>query len=172
MRVLVVEDEPELLQVIARALALRPRLLICDEPTSALDVSVQGQIIELLKKLRAKRDMALLFITHDLRIIRSLCDRVAVMYAGQIVEYADVDDLFGKPVHPYTRDLLAAAPDLTEKIALHRDTLQTGIPPVGCRYHGRCEWAIDINRSEPPDVIEGDAGGRYARCHRAAEFFA
>ena len=99
--------------VIARALALEPRLLICDEPTSALDVSVQGQIIELLKTLRSERGLALLFITHDLRIIRSLCDRVAVMHTGQIVEYADIDDVFERPRHAYTRDLLAAAPDLT-----------------------------------------------------------
>ncbi len=103
--------------VIARALALEPRLLICDEPTSALDVSVQGQIIELLKTLRGQRGLSLLFITHDLRIIRSLCDRVAVMHAGQIVEYADTDDVFERPHHAYTRDLLAAVPDLATRAA-------------------------------------------------------
>lgn len=101
--------------VIARALALKPRVLICDEPTSALDVSVQGQIVELLDQLRKDRNLAILFITHDLRIIRSLCDEVVVLYNGDIVEHSTTEKLFDSPQHPYTKSLLAASPDIDEK---------------------------------------------------------
>ena len=134
---------------------------------SALDVSVQAQIVELLKELRTSYGLTILFITHDLRIIRSLCDRVAVMFAGEIVEYAETDALFESPTHPYTRDLLAAAPDLDEKIAKPAEGLQTDIPSSGCRYRLRCSRAEDLCvEQSPPAVALG--GQSYASCHFAS----
>ena len=112
--------------VIARALALKPRVLICDEPTSALDVSVQGQIVELLNQLRKERNLAMLFITHDLRVIRSLCDDVAVLYRGRIVEHAATDELFTHQQHPYTKALLAAAPDIEDSLKTSEIYQHTG----------------------------------------------
>ena len=110
--------------VIARALALKPQVLICDEPTSALDVSVQGQIVELLNQLRDERNLAMLFITHDLRVIRSLCDDVAVLYQGKVVEHAPTEALFAYQHHPYTQSLLASAPDIDDKLAASQAKLR------------------------------------------------
>jgi oligopeptide/dipeptide ABC transporter ATP-binding protein len=147
--------------VIARALLLEPKFLICDEPTSALDASIRAQILNLLVELKEQLDLTLVLISHDLRVVRYLCDRVAVMYLGQIVEVAPRDELFTNPRHPYTRVLLAAS--LTEEHpAGDTDTEMVlrlkGEPPspidvpTGCRFHPRCPMAQDICRTEIPLV--------------------
>jgi peptide/nickel transport system ATP-binding protein len=155
--------------VIARALLLKPKFLICDEPTSALDASIRAQILNLLVELKEQLDLTLVLISHDLRVVRYLCDRVAVMYLGQIVEVSGRDDLFTDPRHPYTRVLLAAS--LTE------DEGSTGMvkrlrgeppspidPPTGCRFHPRCPMAQDVCRTVVPQVSRpGD--NRLVTCH-------
>ncbi len=137
--------------VIARALLLEPRFLICDEPTSALDASIRAQILNLLVELKEQLDLTLVLISHDLRVVRYLCDRVAVMYLGKIVEVAPRDELFTNPRHPYTRVLLAAS--LTEQAGTEADDMVSqlkGEPPspidmpAGCRFHPRCPMAQDI----------------------------
>ncbi|EAQ67758.1 ABC transporter, ATP-binding protein [Marinomonas sp. MED121] len=151
--------------VIARALALKPKLLICDEPTSALDVSVQGQIIELLNKLRQRYKLALLFITHDLRVIRSLCDNVTVMFAGQIVEQATTDDLFLEQGHPYTRDLLAAAPDVDVSMKIPATNLTSDFPKKGCKYYWRCSKRSELCAKIDPPLVRVGAKQAYSLCH-------
>jgi oligopeptide/dipeptide ABC transporter ATP-binding protein len=144
--------------VIARALLLRPKFLICDEPTSALDASIRAQILNLLVELKEQFDLTLVFISHDLRVVRYLCDRVAVMYLGQIVEVAPREELFTNPRHPYTRVLLAAS--LTEEeqagddiVAQLRGEPPSPIdPPTGCRFHPRCPFAQDVCRTTAPEI--------------------
>jgi oligopeptide/dipeptide ABC transporter ATP-binding protein len=143
--------------VIARALLLQPKFLICDEPTSALDASIRAQILNLLVELKEVFDLTLVLISHDLRVVRYLCDRVAVMYLGQIVEVAPRDELFTRPRHPYTRVLLAAslvedgAED--EVLAQLKGEPPSPIdPPSGCRFHPRCPLAQDICRVDPPPL--------------------
>ena len=144
--------------VIARALLLEPKFLICDEPTSALDASIRAQILNLLVELKDQLDLTLVLISHDLRVVRYLCDRVAVMYLGQIVEEAPREELFTNPRHPYTRVLLAASLAEEQQGA---DTLVTRLkgeppspidPPAGCRFHPRCPLAQDICRTTVPPV--------------------
>jgi oligopeptide/dipeptide ABC transporter ATP-binding protein len=152
---------------IARALALSPEFLVLDEPVSALDVSVQAQILDLLARLRQERRLTSIFVGHDLSIIRQFCDRVAVMYLGEIVEVAAVDDLYANPLHPYTKALLAAVPRLEPgapaPAPLAGDPPSPLAPPPGCRFHPRCPEALDSCRSEPPQLVEL-AGGRLLRC--------
>ncbi len=147
--------------MIAIALASEPELLIADEPTTALDVTVQAQILEVLDRLRQKRGMAVLLITHDLGIVAGRADRVAVMYAGRIVEEAPTAELFARPSHPYTRGLLASVPRLTGPVA--RLTPITGtVPaptawPLGCRFHPRCPEAMArCATDDPPPLAAGD----------------
>lgn len=160
--------------VIARALLLEPKFLICDEPTSALDASIRAQILNLLVELKEQLDLTLVLISHDLRVVRYLCDRVAVMYLGQIVEVASRDELFNNPRHPYTRVLLAAS--LTEKeqaeSAGDRDII-TRLkgeppspidPPSGCRFHPRCPLAQDTCRTTVPQIAQA-ADGHTVTCH-------
>ncbi len=150
---------------IAMALALRPAVLIADEPTTALDVTVQAQILDLLAELRRELDMALVLITHDLGVVAEVADRIAVMYAGRVVEQADVYSLYRAPAHPYTRALLASVPRTGIPL--------TPIPPgpvatLGCAFHPRCPYARDICRSAaPPEVSPGT--GRTSACHFAQE---
>lgn len=147
--------------MIAMALATDPELLIADEPTTALDVTIQAQILELLKDLREKRDMALLLITHDLGVIAEMADDVVVMYAGQVVERGSVKTIFAEPHHPYTRALLAATPRLRERRA-RLDAIDGVVPsllgmPEGCLFRDRCRFAMDICQTAPPlrDVFQG-----------------
>lgn len=158
--------------VIARALVLDPEVLICDEPISALDVSIQAQVVNLLAQLRKERNISLLFISHDLSMVKHLCDRVAVMYMGKIVEIANTKELFASPAHPYTRALLASIP-IPDPSITRTDTPLMGEPPSvihppsGCRFHPRCTQAQDLcSRQEPSlEPINPDKGKRKAACH-------
>jgi peptide/nickel transport system ATP-binding protein/oligopeptide transport system ATP-binding protein len=156
---------------IARALALNPRLVICDEPVSALDVSIQSQILNLLRSLQQKLDLTYLFIAHDLSVVKHVSDRVAVMYLGKLVELASVDDLYVKPMHPYTQALLSAIPDPNplkrkNKIILKGDVPSPANPPEGCRFHTRCPFAKDICKQEEPQLQIFDRNHQVA-CHFA-----
>ncbi|MGH7555695.1 MAG: ABC transporter ATP-binding protein, partial [Longimicrobiales bacterium] len=153
--------------MIAIALACEPELLIADEPTTALDVTIQAQILDLLAELRQRLGMAILLITHDLGVVAEVCDRVVVMYAGQVVEKGTVEDIFRDPRHPYTQGLMQAMP----RLGKHKDRL-TVIPgtvpsamawPVGCRFHPRCPYGWDLCVREAPDLFDAGPGHR-SRC--------
>jgi oligopeptide transport system ATP-binding protein len=157
---------------IARALAVRPAFIVCDEAVSALDVSIQAQIVTLLMRLRRELDLTYLFIAHDLSIVRNISDRVAVMYLGKIVEITTSDELYDKPLHPYTISLLSAVPipdpevdRKRKRIILTGDVPSPVNPPSGCPFHPRCYQAIDICRATVPELRDRGAGHRVA-CHR------
>ena len=158
---------------IARALALEPDCLIADELVSALDVSVQAQMVNLLLELQERLQLTVLFIAHDLRLVRHLSHRVAVMYLGRVVELAETEALFDRPRHPYTRALLEAAPELDPRRRSHGDAAVRGElpspvnPPSGCAFHPRCPAAIDICRTVTPE-LRTLLDGRLTACHVAA----
>jgi peptide/nickel transport system ATP-binding protein len=159
---------------IARALALEPRFIVCDEPVSALDVSIQGQIINLLEDLQERLKLSYLFIAHDLAVVRHISDRVAVMYLGRIAEVADRDDLYARPLHPYTQALLDAAPIPDPRVeraraprALKGEIPSPLTPPSGCVFHTRCPLADEECRREVPKVRQ--IGPRHTvACHKVS----
>ena len=158
---------------VARALALNPQLIVCDEPVSALDVSVQAQVLNLLQDLQQEFDLTYLFVAHDLSVVEHISDRVSVMYVGKLVEMADSEELFGKPLHPYTEALMSAVPKpdpryQAERIILEGDVADPANPPSGCYFHPRCRYAIDRCKQEEPELRELRPD-HYASCHRAEE---
>jgi len=158
--------------MIAMAIACEPRLLIADEPTTALDVTIQAQILSLIRALRDAQGMGVLLITHDLGVVAGMADRVVVMYAGQIVEEASTADLFRRPRHPYARLLLRAVPRVTRKLDRLTQIAGSTPPPtrfpLGCRFHPRCPDAIEKCRTAEPPLEHDGQGGR-VRCWRADE---
>ena len=158
---------------IARALALNPKYIVCDEPVSALDVSIQAQIINLLKSLQKENNLSLMLISHDLNVIKHLSQRTAVMYLGKIVEIAPTELLNQKAAHPYTQALLASKPSLNPADKKRPKPLQGDVPsplypPTGCHFHPRCPEVMDRCKKEPPKQMELDKG-HFVHCHLYAE---
>jgi len=162
---------------IARALSLSPKLLVADEPVSALDVSIQSQIINLIADLRRRLSLSMLFISHDLSVIRHVSDRIAVMYLGRIVETGAAADVFERPAHPYTQALLSAVPGRPgearrERIVLEGDLPDPSAPPPGCAFHGRCRHVMPRCAQERPELVFRRVDGTVARevaCHLHAK---
>ena len=163
----------EAVQQLRRAIALQPDLIVCDEPVSALDVSVQSQVLNLLKDLQKQYGLTYLFIGHDLSVINFIADRVCVMFLGHVCEVATKEELYSRPMHPYTAFLMDAIPQADpHRRNQHRRVLMGEVPspvnlPSGCCFHTRCPYATERCRTEVPELREWD--GRMVACHRAGE---
>lgn len=162
---------------IARSLAVNPKFIVCDEAVSALDVSIQSQIINLLKDAQEDFGLTYLFISHDLSVVKFISDEVAVMYLGQIVEKGNKKDIFNSPLHPYTEALLSAVPSFDpevqqskKRIILKGDIPSPAKPPKGCRFHTRCSYAMDVCKEETPEYKEIKSG-HYVMCHKVNGVF-
>jgi oligopeptide/dipeptide ABC transporter ATP-binding protein len=157
--------------MIAMSIVLKPKLLVADEPTTSLDVIVEAQILEILADLKRAYRMSLILITHNLGIVAEVCDRVAVMYAGQFVELGDVLDVFKRPIHPYTRGLLKSIIHLESKELSSIDGLPPDLisPPPACRFHPRCPYVQEICKTKDPEWVEYRPG-HFASCHFARDF--
>ena len=158
---------------IARALSVHPRLVVADEPVSALDVSVQAQILNLLLDLQQRLNLTYIFVAHNLGVVKHICDRVAVMYVGKLVEMAKTVELFHQPRHPYTAALMAAVPVADPRVPSGNVELKGEVPspanpPSGCYFHPRCAYAAEVCRTQPPDFRE-ISPGHFVACHRAEE---
>ena len=158
---------------IARALSVNPKLVICDEPVSALDVSIQAQIINLLKKLQREMNLAYVFISHDLSVVKFISDKIGVMYLGAMMEFGTKEAIFTNPLHPYTKALFSAVPNpdptaKTERIKLEGDIPSPANPPKGCRFHTRCPYAKEICKHITPEYREYEPG-HFAACHLLEE---
>lgn len=154
---------------IARAIALNPEFIVCDEPVSALDVSVQAQVVNLLQDLKSEFNLTYLFISHDLRIVKHMCDRVVIMYLGNIVEIGKTSDIYKNPRHPYTKALLSAIPSINKDGSGERIVLQGNIPspinpPSGCPFHPRCSECMETCKTEKP-IAKTMADGTQVACH-------
>ncbi|MDG5787085.1 dipeptide ABC transporter ATP-binding protein [Evansella sp. AB-P1] len=154
---------------IARALILNPKLIICDEPVSALDVSIQSQILNLMKDLQEKFKLTYIFIAHDLSVVKHISHRIGVMYLGRMVELSSTEDMFDNPLHPYTKSLLSAIPDpdpdfIQERILLEGDVPSPSNPPSGCAFHTRCPEAMDICKNVRP-VLQEITVNNFVACH-------
>lgn len=158
---------------IARALVIEPQIIVCDEAVSALDVSIQAQVINLLRDLQKELNLTYLFISHDLSVVEHISDKVGVMYLGRMVEYASTEQMFAKPMHPYTEALLSAVPVADPKYKMDRIPLKGEIPnpanpPSGCYFHERCQYCIEKCKVESPELKQMP-DGRLCACHRAEE---
>ena len=158
---------------IARALVVEPQIIVCDEAVSALDVSIQAQVINLLRDLQKELNLTYLFISHDLSVVEHISDKVGVMYLGRMVEFGETEDLFAKPLHPYTEALLSAVPVADPTIQIERIPLQGEIPnpanpPSGCFFHTRCRYCTEKCTQEAPPYIEQEPG-HFVACHRSQE---
>jgi oligopeptide transport system ATP-binding protein len=160
---------------IARALAVEPKLIIADEPVSALDVSIQAQIINLLAQLRQEMKLTIIFISHDLSVVKHISDRIAVMYLGKIVELGDARTVLEKPLHPYTKALISAVPiadpareHARKRIVLPGDPPSPINPPIGCRFHPRCPYMIEACKAQVPPLVDWGEN-HFAACIRVPE---
>ena len=158
---------------IARALSVNPKLVICDEPVSALDVSIQAQIINLLKELQRDRNLAYVFISHDRSVVKFISDKILVMYLGAVMEFGTKEDIFKNPLHPYTKALFSAVPNpdptmKTKRIKLEGDIPSPANPPKGCRFHTRCPYATEVCKHVVPEYREYEPG-HFTACHLLAQ---
>jgi peptide/nickel transport system ATP-binding protein len=155
--------------LIAMALAANPEVLVADEPGTALDVVVQAQILKLLRELKDKLNLSMVFISHDLSIVAETCEKLAIMYAGQVVEYGDTKAIFAKPLHPYTQGLLGAFPSIKGErkklVSIPGQPPDLLAPPVGCRFNPRCPYVMDICKREEPKLLPVDSPNHLAHCH-------
>ncbi len=155
--------------LIAMALAANPKLLIADEPGTALDVIVQAQVLQLMRSLKERLGLSMVLISHDLSIVAEVCERIAIMYAGRVVEYGDIDAVFNEPLHPYTQGLLGAFPSIIGErkklISIPGQPPDLLAPPTGCRFHPRCPYAMEVCKGEVPPLEKAGSGNHYVACY-------